>query len=518
MKRSARQSLHKALLYAAKAQLPDGSWDGPISSTLFQTALTVHACPGSENMDWFKRAVHYIEACPEHQKPVTRNRYAERYFLQHEWLFHECARALVLHDHAKARKICRVLKSAMKSCRDERLMRKFLILSMLLMQAGYVEWQDVPDSVRALIGTFIESKDCYPRIRPWKYVTYLCIAARYLHDHGKPGLARRLIREIMGYQSADGGWSKYPFITAFISIVLNGLGGQDLGGTANYLTQWQNLDGGFRPFRLPVWDTAFMVKSLKSLKTKNIHPMQTWIGDQIRRGEHFIMNQRQAAGWAWDIGGSPEFDSTGMCLYSLQGTDGVNMQIKDGMKYLSDNQKADGSWGTWDMSEDSSVDVTAHSVMGLDNDFIVDKNDGASYLANNHKDGVWYPGWVSNLYYGISQSLIAIGMSGIDFNASKTIEFIKKSQNPDGGWGDYPGSKSNVMGTANVLLATSCPALFDANITEDCVAWLEQSQLPNGTWPVASCGIGPYPLRYSDHAITHSLCVWALSAIPIMNR
>lgn len=58
------------------------------------------------------------------------------------------------------------------------------------------------------------------------------------------------------------------------------------------------------------------------------------------------------------------------------------------------------------------------------------------------------------------------------------IPFLLASQNDDGGWGYQPGSESGVEATSWALLALGSQARIEAGLE-----WLRRTQLPDGSWP-----------------------------------
>ena len=55
-------------------------------------------------------------------------------------------------------------------------------------------------------------------------------------------------------------------------------------------------------------------------------------------------------------------------------------------------------------------------------------------------------------------------------------------QNPDGGWGAYPGGSSWTEPTAWALLALH-GQMVEGDLTRRAAAWLRSTQLQDGNWP-----------------------------------
>jgi len=347
---------------------------------------------------------------------------------------------------------------------------------------------------------FIADKDS-ARFKQWAYITYLCTAIRYLRDAGLSKDAKTMAQEVLGYQMENGSWSKHTFVTSLVLYTLQDFGLQNSATekAKAYLRQIQNPDGGFPPFKLPVWDTAFTLASLDGAGN---------LGSITYDAKRFLLENVYDGGWGWDTGVEPEYDSTSMAVHALDGMSGLP-SVKPAIEYLIQNQKEDGSWGTWRKHEPGSPDVTAHCILALPEPYHHQRTRAADYLLNSIEGGTWLPHWFFDLNYGASQCALAIkSVYDDDIKLGEVQDFIEKARNKDGGWGSIPGAKSNPMSTAHAVLALTI--LGTPKVAEDGVEWLVSHQT-DGSWGSVACGIGPRPIRYSDYAIVHASCVWALS-------
>jgi len=69
---------------------------------------------------------------------------------------------------------------------------------------------------------------------------------------------------------------------------------------------------------------------------------------------------------------------------------------------------------------------------------------------------------------------------------SALTERLRATQNGDGGWGAVQGRQSNTEATALAALALSHVGAAERAVAERGIAWLEQRQLPDGSWPLTA--------------------------------
>lgn len=476
-------TIKKSLKYAINSQKPGGYWDGPISPTLFQSGLVAYAFKHSEEEEWYKKLYNYVEDYPVFKK--TKNKYAEKYLLHYEWIFHEGVRALVLKDENKARKISMLIKRILRKEDKEKIARKFLLLAVLFIQEGYLSWSDLPAGVLEKIKFF--SKSTYLEKMPWRYVTYAVIAARYFYDKEDYNEAINLVKKVIKYKSENGSWNEYPFITAFIAAVLNKME-VVIPEIENYFVNRQFVSGGFAPISAKIWDTVYALNVLKEIKGLNPY---------VSKGYRFLLRNRLPNGlWGWDVGGNMDFDTLSMVVAVLPYSN-----VKKLRTFLVANQKEDGSWGTWDKDDDSSIDVTAHCLNALGKGFNKNREKAVDFLLRKEEKGAWFPHWYTNVYYGISQVIEALKLNNANF-FEESISFIEKNQNKDGGWGELPGFESSAVATSHAVL--SLLELDEINKAKRGIEWLVENQNDLGTWNESKFAVGPYPLMHSDFSIIHS--------------
>ena len=103
----------------------------------------------------------------------------------------------------------------------------------------------------------------------------------------------------------------------------------------------------------------------------------------------------------------------------------------------------------------------------------------AELLAKRRGNGS-YEGWPGSTAF----AAIALSAAGADGGLDRTLAWLRKVQNEDGGWGDVPGSPSTADGTGAVMQALSP----DSKATRRGLSYLRESQRPGGGFPLGAGG------------------------------
>ena len=149
-------------------------------------------------------------------------------------------------------------------------------------------------------------------------------------------------------------------------------------------------------------------------------------------------------------------------------------------------------------------------------------------------DGSWFGRWGVNYIYGTWSALCALNAAGADPEAPvvrRAVRWLLGVQNEDGGWGedcdsyrlDYNGYRPHVSTasqTAWALLGLMAAGEVDSPAVERGIRYLTDAQDANGAWPQDQYTGGGFPrvfyLRY--HGYSKYFPLWALARYRNLKR
>lgn len=201
--------------------------------------------------------------------------------------------------------------------------------------------------------------------------------------------------------------------------------------------------------------------------------------ETIEHAESYIRAaQNDDGGWPLIPGGESDVEITSFAMQALmfKGWGTGSTVIRQGVKYLTRQQKQDGSWN----------DNTAHTIFALvalaqaktdDSEarfaglkWIRDaQNENGSWAREIHKPG-----------NPLNTAAVLAGLKRMGFKAnfspvSRGSDWLAEQINSDGGWSLKRGDRSNVLVTSWVLQGLSLRYNIDREI-----AWLKQRQNGDG--------------------------------------
>jgi squalene-hopene/tetraprenyl-beta-curcumene cyclase len=312
-------------------------------------------------------------------------------------------------------------------------------------------------------------------------------------------------------QPASGGFLEATPLTSFVTMSLAGMGLIDHAVThrgVDFLIRSVRPDGSWPiDTNLATWVTTLSINALGTdLPADATGPLLDWLLRQQYRGVHPYTNA-DPGGWAWtDLsGGVPDADDTPGAILAIielerhmqespaaHRAEVVSDALARGVGWLLDLQNGDGGWPTFCRGwgalpfDRSAPDLTAHAIRALTAylKFVREPADraareisnptieqalekGFKYLTRVQRvDGSWLPLWFGNQHapndenptYGTARVLAGYLAAGrvTDPAFHRGIEWLRRAQNTDGGWGGSPGVASSIEETAlaqEVLLA-----------------------------------------------------------------
>lgn len=315
---------------------------------------------------------------------------------------------------------------------------------------------------------------------------------------------QRCVSWILERQEVEGDWAGIipPMHAGIQALLLEGYNMTDdvicRGIEAIERFTWQDEVGKrLQPCVSPGWDTLLMTRALcdagVDLHDRRIQRAVHWVTSRQLigpEGDWCTYNPRlTSGGFSFEYNNKwyPDIDDTGAAILTLlkQNPDSVDsLVVSRAAIWICGMQNRDGGWGAFDMDNDrlwlnkipfsdmdslcdpSTADVTGRileafglmlkssKVSKIDKEVfrqISRACDAAtSYLAATQEStGAWYGRWGVNYVYGTSNVLcglqyFAAGRESVQDMMCRATDWLKKAQNPDGGWGELLDSYKDV--------------------------------------------------------------------------
>jgi squalene-hopene/tetraprenyl-beta-curcumene cyclase len=298
-------------------------------------------------------------------------------------------------------------------------------------------------------------------------------------------LTSRVLRILARIQPGNGGFLEATPLTSFVAmnLIAAGLAGHLVTEKCLAFLRRSIREDGSWPIdtNLSTWITTLAMDGIaEDLSEIDRGKLRDWLLAQQFQQEHPYTHAAPGA-WSWTNlpGAVPDADDTAGALLALKklgGTDDrVSAAVAGGVRWLLDLQNRDGGvptfckgWGTLPFDR-SGPDLTAHAIRawqawlpelpGAEQKRISPAIGKAlAYLRRSQQaDGSWIPLWFGNQHapreenrtFGTARVILALlDCAAEEAALQRGIDWLVRSQNPDGGWGGSPDSVSSVEETA----------------------------------------------------------------------
>lgn len=353
---------------------------------------------------------------------------------------------------------------------------------------------------------------------------------------------RRAAEWIVARQEADGSWGgiQPPWVYSLIALRLLGYPldhpvlAAGLAGLDGFTVRERTPAGTVRRLEAcqsPVWDTGLAVTALRDAGLPADEPALVraadWLlGEEVRVPGDWAVRRPGLApgGWSFEFANDlyPDVDDTAEIVLALRrvaASDPARLRaaVERGVAWTVGMRSADGGWAAFDadntgrlpaalpfcdfgeVTDPPSADVTAHVVemlaaLGRAGDPVTVA--GVRWLlAAQEPGGSWFGRWGVNHVYGTGAVLPALVAAGVPAGSApvrRAVRWLERVQNVDGGWGEDIRSytdpswvgrgSSTASQTAWALLALLAAGERDGPAVARGVAWLVDTQLPDGGW------------------------------------
>jgi len=286
----------------------------------------------------------------------------------------------------------------------------------------------------------------------------------------------------------------------------------------------------------------------EALAPEKLTQCADWLLDKEvrRKGDWSVKRPHlEPSGWAFEFANEyyPDIDDTAMVLLALKhakASDPERQQRVErrAINWLLGMQSSDGGWAAFDVDNDwgllNKVPFADHNAMldptcpditgrvlealaksGLGPDHPAIQKGVQFLIRTQERDGSWYGRWGVNYIYGTFLALRGLraasaaasntssdltaadlqslrsGNSAVNESMRRGIDFLRSTQNQDGGWGEScAGYKTNhfihaastASQTAWALLGFAAAGVADSVAAQRGVQWLIDRQKPNGRW------------------------------------
>ena len=362
---------------------------------------------------------------------------------------------------------------------------------------------------------------CYRGYQSWVAAEICALKVLYAFGLNNPKWVNHDdIQLLLATQNNDSIWEKHVLANIIIllalqkfpehhHIVLKGI---------NSLLSCQNSDGGF-PFiaSFEIFCTATAGVAL----TKTGVDIETL----LEMAEYIVGQQQSDGGWSYAEGvRQTDVDDTSFCVEFLLSVNPEKYKecISKAEAYLLAIQNKDGGFPTFVRGNPSEITMTAAALNALTPRAAKYTNvfeRGLHYIISQQKfDGSFERSWSLSEAQAIFRSLLAMRtckvvqspqlLESIYTVEAKALNYLRKSQNSDGGWGHQLGDESDVISTSYTLIGLN--SLGDTEILRQGVHYLILQQDEEGKFVSIPDQAAPRPIPYDVPILTSIFALLAL--------
>ncbi|MBL8227094.1 MAG: squalene--hopene cyclase [Bryobacterales bacterium] len=318
----------------------------------------------------------------------------------------------------------------------------------------------------------------------------------------------------------------------------------------------------FQPCFSPVWDTAiaaFAVGESGMVPPDALTNTADWLlTKEVRKKGDWSVKRPdvEPSGWYFEFANEfyPDIDDTGMVLLALKHSRARDSRkhkqcVDRAVKWLLAMQSKDGGWAAFDvdnnwkaladvpfadhnaMLDPTCPDITGRVMEGLIAQGVPVNHPAirraVEYLRRTQEpDGSWYGRWGVDYIYGTFLALRGLRAAGENLREAhilRAAEWLRSIQNADGGWGEscesydaneYVSAPSTPSQTAWAVTGLIASGDLHSESVRNGVEYLIDTQRADGTWDEdLATGTGfPRVFYLMYHLYRNSFPTMALSA------
>ncbi len=282
------------------------------------------------------------------------------------------------------------------------------------------------------------------------------------------------------------------------------------------LAKYQRDDGGF-PFvtDTDTWSTVTAAMALWSAGAP--------VGLLTRIARYLVRRQLPGGGWAYtDRAHQSDVDTTSVAVPFLHCLDPVayDIAITRGIGSMAAVARPDGGFPTYIVEAPSEACMTAGCVDALSTradehaDLI---RRGLRFLSIQQNDDGSFPfAWSGSMLHTIFRTLLAairnapLADDHVHRMITRSMLYVIREQNSDGGWGQQPGRPSDAISTAYGLIALCARPQQDPMPAVRATEFLIAAQRPDGSIQSVPDTVGPRPFVFAVPILADAFTLLAI--------